>query len=250
MPARLFMVPASHPSFAAAKALEIKGIAYEPVYLVPVFHKLHQKLRFGGRGTVPGVIFEDGRKVMGSRAIVRAVEEMRPDPPLLPGDVRVQEAEEWGDEVLQPLVRRVIWKALSRDTSAQLTYADGIKLVPPTPQAVARLSGGIVAWGERRLNDAGDANVRADLANLPNHLDRVDRWLQEGVIGGEQLNAADLQIASGLRLLLTSGDLAPLIDARPAGPYARRVFADYPGHVGAGALPAQWLPSAAAAPNG
>lgn len=250
MPARLFMVPASHPSNAAAKALEIKGIPFETVYLVPVFHKVHQKLRFGGKGTVPGVIFEDGRKVIGSRAIVRAVEEMRPDPPLLSGDVRAAEAEEWGDEVLQPLVRRVIWKALSRDTRAQLTYAEGLKLVPPTPQAMARLAGGMVAWGERRINDAGDANVRADLANLDAHLDRVDRWLDEGVIGGEQVNAADLQIASGLRLLLTTGDLAPLIEPRPCGAYARRVFPHYPGHVGAGALPAEWLPSAAAAPRG
>ena len=31
MPARLYVVPASHPSVAVAKALEIKGIAFETV---------------------------------------------------------------------------------------------------------------------------------------------------------------------------------------------------------------------------
>ena len=246
MPARLYTVPASHPGNAAAKALEIKGIPFETTYLVPVFHKLHQKLRFGGSGTVPAVIFEDGRKVMGSRAIVRAVEEMRPEPRLLSDDTRVQEAEEWGDEVLQSVVRRIFWQVLSHDTSALLNFSEGIKLTPPVPRPMAKLSGGMVAWGERKINAATEVAARADLTNLPNHLDRVDRWLADGVIGGEQLNAADLQIASGVRLMLTSGDLAPLIEGRRAADHARRVFPRYPGHVDAGALPAAWLPSAPA----
>ena len=249
MPARLYVVPASHPCFAAAKALELKDIPFDTVHLAPVFHKAHQKLRFGGRGTVPGIVFADGRKVLGSREIMRAAEAMRPDPPLLSDDQRVREAEEWGDEVLQSVVRRVTWQALSRDTSAQLSYAEGVKLVPPAPQAVAKLSAGAVAWGERKINAASEANARADLVNLPGHLDRVDRWLEQGVIGGERLNAADLQIAAGLRLLLTIEDLVPLIDGRPAGEHARRVFPDYPGRVPAGALPAEWLAPRALAPR-
>jgi glutathione S-transferase len=108
---------------------------------------------------------------------------------------------------------------------------------------MAKLSGGMVAWAERRINKAGEGAVRADLVNLPRHLDRIDRWLEEGVLGGEAPTAADLQVAAALRLLLTVGDLAPLIDARPAGAYARRVFPRYPGHVPAGALPAAWLPA-------
>ena len=242
MPARLYVVPASHPSNAVAKALEIKGIAFETVYLVPVFHKVHQKVRFGGAGTVPGLVLEDGRKVMGSRAIMRELEATTPQPALFSDDPRVAEAEEWGEEVLQSLVRRVIWKVLAQDTAAQLTYADGVKLFPPVPAPMAKLSGGMVAWAERKLNKAGDGAVRADLVNLPRHLDRIDRWLSEGVLGAESPTAADLQVAAALRLLLTSDDLAPLIDPRPAGEFARRVFPTYPGHVGAGALPAEWLP--------
>ena len=243
MPARLFVVPASHPSVAAARALGIKGIPFETVYLVPVFHKAHQKLRFGGAGTVPGLVLEDGRRIMGSRAIMRELEAMRPEPPLLPQDPRAQEAEEWGDEVLQPLVRRVIWKALSADTAAQLSYAEDVRLVPPVPRPMAKLSGGVVGWAERKINKAGEGAVRADLVNLPRHLDRIDRWLDEGVLRGDDPTAADLQVAAALRLLLTVGDLAPLIDARPAGEYARRVFPEYPGHVAPGALPAEWLPA-------
>jgi glutathione S-transferase len=236
MPARLYVVPASHPSYAVEKALEIKEIPFETVHLVPVFHKLHQKIRFGGKATVPGIVLEDGRRLLGSRAIIRELEALRPDPPLLSDDTRVQEAEAWGDEVLQPLVRRLAWTMLSRDPGAQLSYAADVKLFPPVPRPLARLSGGMVGWAERRINSAGEADVRADLQNLPGHLDRVDRWLEEGVLGAARVTAADLQVASGLRLMLTFGDLLPSFEGRPAAGYARRIFPQYPGHTPAGAL--------------
>jgi glutathione S-transferase len=240
MPAKLYVVPGSHPSEAVAKALEIKGIPFERVHLVPVLHKPIQKARFGV-STVPGVVFEDGEKVAGSRTIMKALDARRPDPPLRPVDEQAQravdDAEEWGDQVLQPLARRVIWWALTQDTGAQLSYLGDAKLFPPTPRAAAKLVGSPVAWMERKFNDSSEATVRADLAHLPSHLDRVDGWIEDGVIGGDTPNVADLQIAPSLRLLLTLDDLRDDIDARPAGKLARRLFPDYPGHVGPGALP-------------
>jgi glutathione S-transferase len=85
--------------------------------------------------------------------------------------------------------------------------------------------------------------VRADLINLDFHLDRADRWIAAGAMGASDTapNAADLQVGSSLRLLLTLEDLAPRIDARACGRLARRWFPDYPGALGAGALPAPWL---------
>jgi glutathione S-transferase len=237
MPARLYVVPASHPSAAVAKALEIKGIPFETIHLVPVFHKAHQKAVFGGAATVPGLKLEDGRKLLGSRHIIRELDKVQPEPRLVSDDRRVIEAEEWGDEVLQNVARRLAWQILSRKPKAQLSYAEGVKLRPPVPRAVAGLSGGMVGWAERKINKASDDAVRADVANLPAHLDRVDRWLADGVLGGEQLNAADLQIASSLRLMLTMGDLAPSFEGRPCADYARRVFPVYPGHAPAGGLP-------------
>ena len=35
---------------------------------------------------------------------------------------------------------------------------------------------------------------RADIAALPGQLDRVDGWIADGLIGGDEPNAADLQI--------------------------------------------------------
>jgi glutathione S-transferase len=142
--------------------------------------------------------------------------------------------------VLQPLVRRVLWNALSRAPSALMSFSDGAKL--PVPRPVARVNAPLVAFAAARMNGAKEPDVRADLAHLGSHLDRVDRWIAEGTLDGEAPNAADLQIASGLRLLLTVADIAPALDARPAGAMARRWFPRYPGAVPTGVLPAAWLP--------
>jgi glutathione S-transferase len=82
-----------------------------------------------------------------------------------------------------------------------------------------------------------------DLAGLPAKLDHVDALVAEGIMGADQPNAADLQIAATLRVLLTVGDLRPLIEGRPAEELARRLFPDYAGDVPTGAFPADWVPA-------
>ena len=237
--AKLYVVPASHPCATVMKALELKGVPYKRVDLVPVFHVAAQRLRFGGR-TVPGIVFPDGKKVQGSRTILRELERRQPEPSLYePG---TEEAEAWGDEVLQPLVRRVLWQALSKDTRAQDSFLAGAKLVPPTPRPVARLSGGAVAWAERRLNRSNPDAVRADLEALPGHLDRIDAWIADGVLGGHRPNAADLQIGASLALLQALGDIRPLIEGRPCARLTG-YLAPVTGSAPAGVLPPEWLPA-------
>jgi glutathione S-transferase len=242
MPAKLYGVPGSHPVAAAERALALKGIPYERVDLLPVLHKALQQVRFGG-ATVPGLVLEGGEKVLGSVAIVHRLDALVPDPPLLPADQaardEVELAERWGDEVLQPIARRLAWAALKRAPGAMASYAEGANL--PLPTSVAALGARPVAFAEVRINAASDDNARADLANLGHHLDRIDAWIGAGVLGGEAANAADLQIGAGLRLLLTLDDVAPAIDGRPAGALARAQFPVFPGQVPAGTLPAAWL---------
>jgi glutathione S-transferase len=230
---KLYVVPGSHPCATVMKALELKGLPYERVDLVPGFHKLFQKAKFGGAGTVPGIVFDDGRKLAGSRPILRELETRQPEPSLYSGSS--DEAERWGDEVLQPLVRRVIWMALTRRPDAQLSLlTDDIKLFPPTPRAAAKVTARPLAWIERRINASTERAVADDLRALPGHLDRIDAWLADGTLGGE--TAADLQIAPSIRLLGICDDLKPLIDRRPAGAFAQRLFPRYAGRVPAGAL--------------
>jgi glutathione S-transferase len=238
----LYAVPASHPCAAVEAALRLKGIPYERRDMVPLASHLAQRRRFG-RGGVPAVVLPDGARVVGSRAIMRALEERAPEPPLLPAgeDERavVARAEEWGDEVLQPLARRVILAALRRCPRAMPSYGRPTRL--PLPPGAARLAAPLMARAAVAARHAEDVNVRADLAHLDSHLRRVEGWIDRGVLGGEAANAADLQIGASLRLLLTIEDVAAVLDPRPAGALARRWFPDYPGRVPRGALPAAWL---------
>jgi glutathione S-transferase len=60
------------------------------------------------------------------------------------------------------------------------------------------------------------AAERELLAALPATLDRIDAWIAGGVLGGEQLNAADFMVAPSLALILYRRDLLPLFEGRPA----------------------------------
>ena len=73
-----------------------------------------------------------------------------------------------------------------------------------------------------------------DLAGRPAKLANLDALVTVGGIGGEQPTAADLQIGGTLRVLMTIGDLQPLIERRPLEAVARRWFPEYPGAIPAG----------------
>jgi glutathione S-transferase len=63
--------------------------------------------------------------------------------------------------------------------------------------------------------------------------------IADGTIGDpEHPNAADLQLASTIRLLLTLADARPLIDGRPCAELAMRLFPKIDGELPAGSLPA------------
>jgi glutathione S-transferase len=242
----LYATPASHPCAAVERAFQAKGLDYRRVDQIPVLHRLLQRSRFGIR-TVPGVVFADGARVCGSRAIMRALDARAPGAPLLPADgdqrARVERAEEWGDQVLQPIAHRIALTALSRAPGAAASYVEGARL--PLPGVVTRVSAPLMPRLSRRVNLVTDADVRADLIALPAHLARVDAWIEDGTVGGSDVSAGDIQIGASLRLLLTLEDVAPLVDGRPAGALALRVFAEYPGRAPSGALPPAWLPAPA-----
>jgi glutathione S-transferase len=237
MEARLYVVHGSHPCATAAKALELKGIPFKRVELLPPLHMALQRLRFGAR-TVPGLRI-DGEKVLGSRAILERLDELRPEPPLHPADpqarAKVEEAERWGDEVLQSATRRLSWQVIGRRPDVMPSYARGSRFA--MPDAMARLAARSMVPIEKRANDATDDALAADLRDLPSHLDRVDAWIGEGVLGGDPPNAADLQIAPSVRQLMTIGDVRPLLADRPAEQLALRLFPEWGGEAPAGILP-------------
>lgn len=236
MPAKLYLVHGSHPSLAVARAMELKGIAYKPVELPELVHIPHQRLRFG-TSRVPAVLFEDGTKAHGSRELMRVLDQRVPEPPLLPADPeereRVEELERWGDEVLQPVPRRLVFEGLRRRPDAIPGYSEGSRFAMPGP--VARVAGPLIARGVLRSHRASGYDPRTDLAQLPDHLARIERGFDDGTIGGDPPNAADLQLAPSVALLLTMDDVAPLVPERVAN-WARRVAGDATGRMPAGTL--------------
>ena len=232
MRATLFGVAASHPSLAAELMLRHKGVDYRRVDLPTVTHRtLLRVLGYPGK-TVPALKL-DGAKVQGTTKIALALDALVPSPPLFPADPErrreVEAADRWGDEVLQPVPRRLTLNALKHDRSALGSYLEGAKL--GMPHRVAVLVAPPVAAASRRVNKATDENARRDLEALPGLVDRVDELIEEGVIGGGERNAADFQIATSISLLLTMDDVRPMIAGRPAERLARELVPAQPGHM-------------------
>jgi glutathione S-transferase len=244
---KLYVQPVSHPCAAVEAALRRKAIAYERVDLMPMSQLLVGPLRYGGT-TVPGMRIGVER-VVGSRAIMRALDALAPDPPLLPapGDpryARVLELERWGDEVFQAVPRRLLPAAFVRRPQAMESYLGDSRL--PLPVALLRPSMPLVARLLSAKSKLRDGEARTDLATLPRQLERIDGWIAEGLLGGERSNAADLQIGATVRLLMSVADVRPLIADHPAAQLTR-YFPPMVGEIDAGVLPAEWLASSSRA---
>jgi glutathione S-transferase len=240
MDLKLYVIPGSHPCATVEAALDLKGLPYERVDLLPGISSIVQLARFGRR-TVPGLMV-DGYKVSGSRLILRTLEGLKPEPRLYSGDPAVEEAERWADEELQTAARWTIASALTRNPAAGDSFLAGAN-VPQLPAPLAHQATRSVFAAELRMLAGGAHAAEQAVRELPRLLDHVDELIERGVIGGEAPNAADLQIAGSVRLLLTFADLRDMLDARPAGQLARRLIPRYPGDVPAGTLPAGWIPA-------
>jgi glutathione S-transferase len=246
---KLYALPGSHPCAAVEVAMQLKSIDYQRVDLLPLAQIALGPLLYGG-STVPGLRI-DGERLAGSRTIMRKLDVLVADPPLLPppsdavARARVLEAERWGDEVLQSVPRRLLDAAFLRDPACMESYAGDTKM--PLPRPMLRPALPLTAKLMAKRNKADDDKARADIAALPAQLDHIDAWISDGVLGGEQPNAADLQIGSSIRLLMTLGDIRPLIEGHACEALTRWWPQPQAGEAPAGTLPSEWLSAQAAA---
>ena len=241
MNAKLYVILGSHACRTGMLLLEHKGIAYQRVNLPTGLHPSLLRLRgFAGNpapfrrlddgkphrmlarvdrvGTVPALIV-DSQRVKTNREIARLLDRLQPDPPLFPADPDrrrgVEEAERWGDEVFQMTARRIGLAAFLHGRDGLVNRGDDGRLGPllwhhTTPRLVgARL----IARFIFRANAQTESQL---LAALPGQLDRIDGWIEAGVLNGEDLYAADFMIAPSLALLCYRPDLRPEIERRPA----------------------------------
>jgi glutathione S-transferase len=205
--------------------LEHKGIDYRRVTIPTGMQRLLRVLGFAG-GTVPALVI-DGRRIQTNPALARFLDELQPDPPLFPAGAEprreVEAAERWGDEEFQMLARRTaLAAALHGPDTLFARGAAGRLGTLLWRRDAARLMG--VRLMSRFVFNVNPTTERTLLARLPDALDKIDDWIDAGVLGGDELNAADYMIATSLALLMYRRDLRPQIEARPAGALAERVL--------------------------
>ena len=223
--AKLYVIPGSHAARTGILLLEHKGIRYRLVELPTGLQRTLRMRGFPG-GTVPALVI-DGRRVQTNIAIARALDELQPEPPLFPRDPErrreVEEAERWADDVLQMAARRI-------GLAGALHGRDGLV------DCGARGRLGPVLWKHDRTRLIGarlvgrgvfnvtPATERRLLAELPAHLDRIDAWVEAGVLNGDELYAADYAIASSVALLTYRPELRPEVESRPVRALVDRIL--------------------------
>jgi len=235
---KLYGTKPSPPSHSVRLMLESKGLDYEAIWLLPGVHPALLRTRGFRSGTVPAIKL-DGRKLQQSRAISRALEEIRPDPPLFPADPderrEVEEAERWGDEVLQDVPRRIVrWLSVHRpETREMIAREIGV----PLPRFAAWINAPSARYMANKVDS--DREINNAIGAVGEVLDHVDELIEQGVIGGEVPNAADFQIATSVRALLTVRDLDRATHGRPAAEHAMRLVPKFGNDFPAGLLPAE-----------
>jgi glutathione S-transferase len=241
---RLYVVPGSNASLTGRLLLDHKGIEYERKDLVPGAHVAILKTLGFPDMTVPAIKI-DGRRVQGTPSIARALEELWPDPPLFPVDPArreaVEDAERFGEQELQHAARRLFYCAGRRDPeNFRSVVLGGETKLGPARRLIVTAGARAILWAATQGHGATDEVCRQAIRDLPRMLDRIDAWIEAGVLDAEVLTAADFQTGVNLRLLLLFEDIAPWIEGRPAARLAHRVAPVYPGRVRA-VFPPEWL---------
>lgn len=215
---KLFMFRGSNAVRTAELMLAHKAIAYEEVLLKRGEHITQLPAR-GFQGITLPAIEAAGQRVQGTREISQWLDELKPEPKLFPANdeerLAVKRAEQYGEQ-LQDVVRRLFYCATNRTA----------------PTAVEQLAAA--------HHGATDAAAKHDLATLNARLDRIDDWIQIGLLNGSELNAADFQIAPNIAWLLRFEDIAPSIVDRPAAAHATRVAGEAPRQLQR-VFPDEWL---------
>lgn len=236
---KLYVIPGSHACRSGILMLEHKQVPYRRVDVVtlthPVVVRLHgfdaggqmraagAKRTFGIRfgdllGTVPALA-ADGERVSTNHGIARFLDARHPERPLVPSDPderrAVEEIESWANKTLQMVARRIALAWAARDPAeAARRGADGrMGYLLYRHEPVRRL---VIPQIGRRIFASHGRAERELLAELPAMLDRIDAWIEQGVIGSSEPNVADLMVAPSLALILYRPDMLPLFEGRPA----------------------------------
>jgi glutathione S-transferase len=220
--ATLYGIPGSHAVRTGELMLEHKGIDFRRVNFPPGPHRVLVRVMGFKGDRVPAVKFEDGRRAQGTRELPRVLDELVPEPRLVPDDPRALEAERWADHVLQQWARRMVASAGAHDPDAFAGRgAEGRLGVLLMGHDVPRR---VVARAVLMVFRANKEQLREDRERTGEILDQVDAWIADGVLNGDELRSPDLAVASSLALVEYIVALQPELRRRPLNELVERVF--------------------------
>jgi glutathione S-transferase len=198
----LWQIEVSHYSEKARWALDYKRVPHGRRSPLPGIHMaVARKLSGGATKTLP-ILQLDGRAITDSSAIIAALEERRPEPPLYPADPeqrrRALELEEYFDEELGPHIRLLAWHDLIGEPELMAEVA---ALSAPGPLAGAKgLVGAYArAFTSLRFGANDDAAALVAKQRVIAALDRLDAELAASdgdYLVGDSFSVADLTAAS------------------------------------------------------
>lgn len=196
----LWHIDVSHYSEKARWALAWKGVEHRRRSPVPGAHMIFALwLTRGAQYTFP-VLSIDGKRIGDSTAIIAALEERFPEPPLYPADLaqrrRALELEEFFDEELGPYVRRVAWYEFGKDPER---FAELMEQT--APPALARFGRPTAAYARTytalRFRAGNAAEAERARAKTLAALDRLEVELGDReYLVGDSFSVADLTAAS------------------------------------------------------
>jgi len=196
----LWQIDVSHFSEKVRWTLAWKGVEHHRHSPPPGAHMAIALWLTRGRGYTFPILQMDGRTIADSTAIVAALEQRYPDPPLYPADPeersRALALEDFFDEELGPHVRQLAWHEFGNDRERFRALME-----QAAPPPLNRYSGATAAYARlytrlrfRAGNPEAAEQARAKILAA---LDRLEAELGESeYLVGERFSVADLTAAS------------------------------------------------------
>lgn len=217
----LWQLQISHYNEKVRWALDYKRIPHTRRSMMPGWHRVVCR-RLAGIETSP-VMQIDGDAIGDSTAILHAIEERWPEPPLMPANAaereRALELEDYFDEQLGPHIRRAIyWELLPHPEIVIPLFTDGAS---SATRALLRAAFPALRVGMRKvMNIYAEPSARSRAKTVA-ALDRLESELGDGdYLVGDRFSVADLTAASLFYPLALPPEFpytSPTWDDLPAG---------------------------------
>ena len=229
----LWHIAISHYSEKVRWALAYKQVEHERRAPPPGSHiPVALALTRGRQLTFP-ILSVDGRQIADSTAIIAALEESHPEPPLYPADAterrRALALEDHFDEELGPAVRQAVFNELGSDAESFKTVA-----AAGAPAPLRRFSGALGAYARAytavRWKASDSEGAARSRIKVHEAVDRVEAELGGGeYLVGDRFTVADLTAAALLYpIVLPPGGPIPR-DGLPRALDLRSELGDRPG---------------------